>query len=289
MMDIITEFFSPFYDIYQKIATSLALVTNSFSNVFLNLYIILITAIIFLLLHKFRTIPIVRNISIAASFFPVLIHELGHAITAQLVGGKVEDIRMVLTYRQQQATEKQGYAITKANSKLKFVFITFFGYIAAPLMLFSGVYLAAKDMTAAFLFLCIISLFFYLAKTTQKWIPIILILLVIYSCYNLIYDGYEPITISISIIYNLLLGLLAGETIQSIIITTKIAFSRTKTEWDGSAMRKLTFVPVYFWWLVWTLFSIYMLYQSFMYINNWFASEAVLYLKDKVPLLFLLI
>lgn len=268
MMDIITELFSPFYDIYQKIATSLALVTNSFSNVFLNLYIILITAIIFLLLHKFRTIPIVRNISIAASFFPVLIHELGHAITAQLVGGKVEDIRMVLTYRQQQATEKQGYAITKANSKLKFVFITFFGYIAAPLMLFSGVYLAAKDMTAAFLFLCIISLFFYLAKTTQKWIPIILILLVIYSCYNLIYDGYEPITISISIIYNLLLGLLAGETIQSIIITTKIAFSRTKTEWDGSAMRKLTFIPVYFWWLVWTLFSIYMLYQSFMYINN---------------------
>lgn len=268
MVNIVTNMLSPFYDIYQKIVVTLSLVINSFSNVFLNIYIILITAVIFLLLHKFRTIPIVRNISIAASFFPVLIHELGHAITAQLVGGKVEDIRMVLTYRQQQATEKQGYAITKANSKLKFVFITFFGYIAAPLMLFSGVYLASKEMTAAFLFLCIISLFFYLAKTTQKWIPIILILLVIYTCYNLIYDDYKPIAISISIIYNLLLGLLAGETIQSIIITTKIAFSRTRSEWDGSAMRKLTFIPVHFWWLVWTLFSVYMLYQSFMYISS---------------------
>lgn len=268
MNSTLSDIFSPFYDIYQKIAITLSMVTNSFSNVFLNIYIILITAIIFLLLHKYRSIPIVRNISIAASFFPVLIHELGHAISAQLIGGKVEDIRMVLTYRQQQATEKQGYAITKANSKLKFAFIAFFGYIAAPLMLFSGVYLASKNMTAVFLFLCIISLFFYLAKTTQKWIPFILILLVIYTCYNLIFDDYKPIAISISIIYNLLLGLLAGETIQSIIITTKITFSRTKSEWDGYAMQKLTFIPTYFWWLVWTLFSIYTLYQSFIYINN---------------------
>lgn len=250
-------------DTYHSITTYITILFSSFSNVFLNIYIVLITAIVFLVLHKFRTIPFVRNVSIAASFFPVLIHELGHAITAQVIGGKVEDIRMVLTYRQQQATEKQGYAVTKANSKMKFVFITFFGYIAAPLMLYSGVYLAAKDMTAIFLFLCILSLLFYFVKTTQKWIPIILILLVIYACYNLIYNDYKPITISTSIVYNLLLGLLAGETIQSIIITTKVTFSRTKSEWDGYAMQKLTFIPTYFWWLAWTLFSVYMLYQSF--------------------------
>lgn len=251
-----------FIDTFHSVTTNISIIISSFSNVFLNIYIVLITTIAFLILHKFRTIPIVRNISIATSFFPVLIHELGHAITAQIVGGKVEDIRMVLTYRQQQATEKQGYAVTKANSKMKFMFITFFGYIAAPLMLYSGIYLAAKGMTAIFLFLCIISLLFYLVKTTQKWIPLILILLVVYACYNLIYNDYKPITISTSIVYNLLLGLLAGETIQSIIITTKTTFSRTKKDWDGYAMQRLTFIPVYFWWLIWTLFSMYVLYQS---------------------------
>lgn len=39
--------------------------------------------------------------SIYFSFFPVLIHELGHVFAAKIIGGHVDDIRMILSEKQQ--------------------------------------------------------------------------------------------------------------------------------------------------------------------------------------------
>lgn len=244
------------------------LIIANFSNVNLNLYILLSIGVLFLLLHRFRNKPIISTISIGFSFFPVLIHELGHAFAAQVVGGRVDDIRMVLSQKKQQETGKQGYAVTRANHKLKFVIITFFGYVAPPLMLFSGVYFAYNGMTFIFLLLCILFLIFYFVMTSQKWIPLILLLIVGYACYNIIIQHYSFVTTSTSFIYNALLGLLLGETIQSIIITTKTTFSKQTSEWDGSAMKSLTFIPVSFWWLIWTLISAVSMYKVFTILFN---------------------
>lgn len=56
--------------------------------------------------------------SVYASFFPVLIHELGHAFAAQLTGGQVQDIRMVMSAKKQEVTGKQGYTLIIQNKLL---------------------------------------------------------------------------------------------------------------------------------------------------------------------------
>lgn len=250
-------------DVISDLQYYMELLINNFSNVNLNVYIITIVALLFLILFKLRHISVLSSISVIFSFFPVLIHELGHAFAAQIIGGRIDDIRMVLSHKQQQESGKQGYAVTRAKNKFQFIIITFFGYVAPPLMLFSGVYFAHKDMTFIFLSLCIIFLVFYFVMTTQKWIPLILLMIVGYACYNIVIQHYSMITSSTSIIYNVLLGLLLGETIQSIIITTKTNFSNKSTEWDGSAMRKLTFLPITFWWIIWTFISIISIYEVY--------------------------
>lgn len=248
-------------ELYFKIQDYISLLIQNFSNVKLNTVIIFCITILFILLSKFRHGRILSSISILFSFFPVLIHELGHALSARLVGGHVDNIHMVLTQREQVSTERQGYAETRANSNFKFIIITFCGYIAPPIMLFLGVYLAYKEKTFIYLFICIGLLIFYFAVTKQKWIPIILLIAVSYSCYNIIIQQDTFITNSISFIYNVLLGLVLGEIIQSIIITTKITFNKKGSEWDGTAMKNLTLIPVFFWWLLWTTISCVSIYK----------------------------
>lgn len=226
----------------------------------MNTYLILGITLVFLALYKLRKYPILSTISVGFSFFPVLIHELGHAFAAQVIGGHVEDIRMILSNKKQQASGKQGYATTKANHRFKFIFITFFGYVAPPLMLLSGIYFAYHSLTFVFLFLCIFFLIFYFAMTKQKWIPLLLLIIVGYGCYNIIFQHHPIIINSTSIIYNILLGLLLGEVIQSLFITTQITFSKNTDEWDGSALKMLTHIPTIFWWLVWTLISVCSIY-----------------------------
>ncbi len=234
-----------------------------FSNIHLSIITIIITAIIFIILHNLRHLPIVRNISVYVSFFPVLIHELGHAFAAQIFNGQVDDIHMVLSPKKQQETGKQGYAITKARSRFTFIIIAFMGYVSAPLMFFLGCYLITHNLSFIFVALCLLFVLFYLAKTKQKWIPFILLLIVIYSGYNVYTNATSDTNLIIDSVYNILLGLLLGETIQSIVITTKIAFSNQQTEWDGSSMYNLTHIPAIFWWLAWTLISILCIYNTY--------------------------
>ncbi|WP_147614269.1 M50 family metallopeptidase [Staphylococcus xylosus] len=250
MLEIINEYY---YYLVQLI--------NNFSNISLNAYIILSIAVVFLALYKLRNYPILSTISVGFSFFPVLIHELGHAFASQLIGGQVDDIRMILSNKKQQEAGKQGYAITRANHRFKFIFITFFGYVAPPLMLLLGVYLVHKGFTFIFLFLCIFFLVFYFVQTKQKWIPLILLIIVGYCCYNIIFQHQPLITNSTSILYNTLLGLLLGETVQSVFITTKTTFSKNAAEWDGSALKSLTHIPTIIWWLLWTLISVTTIYN----------------------------
>lgn len=253
---MLNEFFSPLQYYIQ-------LFIDSFSNIQLHLSVIAITSISFVILHNLRHLPILRNISVILSFFPVLIHELGHAFAAQIFGGQVADIHMVLSPKKQQATGKQGFAITTGKNRFSFIFITLMGYISAPLMLFLGCYLIIKDLSFVFVALCLFFTAFYFVKTKQKWIPLILLLIIVYSGYSIIFEPNPYTMIIISIVYNLLLGLLLGETYQSIIITSKITFSKKKPEWDGSAMKDLTHLPVVFWWFIWTSFSIMCTYKAY--------------------------
>lgn len=235
----------------------------SFNNVELNLYLFMFVAAIFLILHNLRHLPIVRNISVYVSFFPVLVHEMGHAFVAQILGGYVKDIHMVLSAKKQQETGKQGYAITASKSRFNSIGVVFSGYIAAPFMFSLGCYLIKMDLSFVFVLTNIFIALFYLVHTRQKWIPLLIIIVLIYIGYNIFTGSNDYLIFSVNIIYNIILGLLLGEIIQSVVITTKTLFSRSSLEWDGSALKHLTLVPEFVWWLIWTFISIFSIYQTF--------------------------
>lgn len=228
---------------------------NTFSNIQIQMYVVITTAIIFMILHRLRDVPIIKTVSIYTSFFPVLVHELGHAFAAQITGGHVADIQMIMTARKQNATGKQSYAETLAKHRISFILIAFSGYIAAPLMLFLGFYFVKQQLSFVFVGICFVFILFYLTHTKQKWIPLILLTCILYIGYAIFVETNPIILSSINLAYSIYLGLLLGETIQSIIITTKIVFSRSKQAWDGTNLEQLTHIPQHFWWLVWVIIS----------------------------------
>ena len=74
-------------------------------------------ALLFVVLHYGRYYPVVRQVSIAMSFLPVLIHELGHAVMATLTRGTVNNIHIMMTYFGQSHTGSQGFADTVPRNK----------------------------------------------------------------------------------------------------------------------------------------------------------------------------
>lgn len=241
---------------------------NSFSNISLNSSLIIFIATIFIVLHNLRRFPIIKNISVFVSFFPVLVHEMGHAFAANILGGKVTDIHMILSPKKQQKTGQQGYAITGSKSKLSSILVVFSGYIAAPLLLFIGTFLIENNLSFIFVIINIYISIFYLLNTKQKWIPLLIIIILIFVCYH-IWGSSSPLTDSlINTVYNILLGLLLGETLQSIITTTKVNFKDRNNDWDGAILKSLTHIPATIWWLTWAIFSIFSIYQSFILFNN---------------------
>ncbi|WP_415843483.1 M50 family metallopeptidase [Staphylococcus gallinarum] len=234
------------------------------SNLVFKPYLLITITILFILFHYLRNIKLLNYISIVFSFFPVLIHELGHAFAAQIFGGKVHDIHMVITPNSQKRTGQQGYALTSSNSRISEILVTFFGYISAPLMLYLGCFLIFKNLSFLFILICLFFLIFYLFHTKQKWIPLLLILIIIYSVYTLFWSHNEQFLSTINLVYNILLGLLLGESIQSIITTAKVNFKDKNSQWDGAILKQLTLIPSTFWWLLWSSFSIYVIYQTFL-------------------------
>lgn len=236
---------------------------NTFSNIQIQIYTVIITAILFMILHRLRHVPIIKTISIYTGFFPVLVHELGHAFAAQITGGHVADIQMIMTARKQNATGKQGYAETMAKHKISFIIIAFAGYIAAPIMFYLGFYFVNQQLSFVYVGICLIFVIFYLSHTKQKWIPMILLIVVIYIGYAIFVETNPIILNSINSAYSIFLGLLLGEIVQSIIITTKITFSRSKQDWDGTNLEQLTHIPQHFWWLLWIIISLFVIFHVF--------------------------
>lgn len=102
----------------QKISESYSHFNSHINNIDINYIVVFSVFFLFILLHYFHNMKVLKQLSILVSFFPVLVHELGHAFAAQLTGGYIHDIRMVLTPKKQQALGSQGYALTSNKGRL---------------------------------------------------------------------------------------------------------------------------------------------------------------------------
>ena len=88
----------------------------------------------------------------------------------------------------------------------------------------------------------------------------------LYTGYDLSITRIEITNGILDIVFNVILGLLLGETIQSIIITAKTVFSQSHQEWDGSLLQRLTLIPGFIWFLIWMILSLGFIYYSFLMI-----------------------
>lgn len=230
--------------------------SNTFSDMQIHMWLVVSIAILFIVLHYLRRFPIIRNISIAFSFIPVLIHELGHAITATLTRSTVSNIHITLTNYGLNKTSSQGFAQTAPRGWLSNILITFMGYVAPPIMFFLGFYFVEHDKSYVYIAILILMGLYYLIKTDQKWIPIIILVILFYSGFQLTSDHLSTSVYVMHWGYSVFLGLLLGEMVQSILITTQLTFKNHDTEWDGSALKDITLIPNTIWWLIWTFISI---------------------------------
>lgn len=217
--------------------------------------IIVITAIIFIIMHYLRNKGFIfAQISIFLGFFPVLMHELGHAITAFLVGGKVGNIRMNLTKRSQNATKAQGYAEVGGGIWISKVLYTFMGYATAPLLFYIGVGWISTGHASLFIICLMLAMCFYATHTRQIWIPLLIILFFGFTEVGMNITTSSLAITPLSMFYSVLLGLLLGETIQSLFIITKVTFTRDAF-WDGSDLAELTYIPQVVWLIIYILIS----------------------------------
>lgn len=224
------------------------------SDITLMPAVIIVTTIIFLILHQRRHNESLAQISILLGFIPVLVHELGHAITASLTRGTVTDIYMPLTPRKQRKTGTQGSAHFVQPFRIPRAIVAFMGYAAPPTVLTLGVYFATRGAAVIFVALLAAGVLYYFWHTSQKWLPLLLLILIGISGIDL--ATARTAGIFVDGIYSVVLGLLAGEIIQSMIITARINFTGSKQPWDGVELRQLTLIPATVWWLVWTALSI---------------------------------
>lgn len=233
----------------------------SISLITINLWLIPITTVVYLFLHGQRHNKMFAQLSIIAGFIPVLIHEIGHAMLATITRGHVSNIYMVLTPKRQMREGMQGYAETASHNRLSRILITFAGYTFPPLMFITGVFLAVNGYSIIFVIILIIFFLYYLWHTSQKWLPLLILILLLYAAANMVVSFSEWGVNAVNIAYNIVLGLLLGEMIQSIVLTARINF-KNEVEWDGTTMRQLTYLPATLWWFIWSAISIWSIYQG---------------------------
>lgn len=237
---------------------------SSFSNIQINIWIVISVAIIYMALYFVRNRPVIANIKILFGFIPTLIHEMGHAIGARITGGRVENIHIILTKRGMNKTGSLGYAQTSPSGFFSGIIMSVLGYIFPPLLFLLGFYFVSIDKSFIYIGILILMALYYLKKTSQKWIPILILLLLFYSGYDLKMNDMSMISGLMFTGYSVILGLLLGEIIQSLLITTQFTFDSGDDSSDGYQLSERTvIVPKFVWYVLWTLFSLYAIIKSF--------------------------
>lgn len=259
-MDLVWFIFEPFIRFFSNIwhtsTSTIHQFTERMSDIHIHMGWVWIVALLFILLHYGRRFPIVRQVSIIASFIPVLIHELGHAVMATITRSPVRNIHIVLTHLGQSHTGSQGFADTVPRNKVSGILIFLAGYLSPPLFFALGFYFIHRHQAYVYILILLLLGVYYLIHSDQKWIPIAIIFAMVMSGYQF-YVSSDMIHYLHDYGYSIFLGLLLGEMIQSVVITTQLTFTRHTSDWDGSMLKNETFIPAVFWWALWTTFTVF--------------------------------
>ncbi|MDK9862704.1 M50 family metallopeptidase [Staphylococcus equorum] len=234
------------------------------SAIQLNLYWVMIIALLYIIIHNYRNKPINRILDIYLNYIPVLTHEFGHISFNKLSGGKAKDLVIVASPTERIATSQQGFAVTQSKSRFGQSITTFGGYIMPPLMLFLGFLAIEFQYPSLFISAYLVIFIYFLILTSRKILPIFIVILLIALLYFLFQsDNQLMMFYIVSLTSHFILGVLLGEVLQSSVTIFKLTFSQQPVSWDGSTLKELTHVPTFIYSMIWIAINIFTIYQLF--------------------------
>lgn len=231
------------------------------SHIDLQLYMLIGIAICYILAHQFRAHSVLRFVDVCLNYIPVLTHEFGHILFNKISSGRAKDLVIVVSPTEREQTLQQGYAITSSASRLSQIITTLGGYIMPPLMLYIGVLTMQHNYASLFIGAYILIFIYFLILTSRKAMPLI-ILIILAGLLYFIFQYHQDLLTSqlISVVIHYILGVLLGEVVQSSWTILRLTFNPRITEWDGSALRDLTHLPVIGFSALWIVINLYTLY-----------------------------
>ncbi len=84
------------------------------------------------------------------------------------------------------------------------------------------------------------------------------IILISIMCCLLKDENHKKLDIAfVTMSYQYILGVLLGEVLQSSWTIAKLTFQRPSPQWDGSALKELSHVPIFIYSTIWIIFNLY--------------------------------
>lgn len=228
------------------------------------LYQILAVGIIYITLKMYaRPKGLLGVVGNVMGYFPTIVHEFGHVIGCKAMLGRVDNIVLVHTRKNQERHGAYGYAVTYNQGRIARAFKTYLGYVFPPLVLFIFIYLNSVEMVSVAFLMIIIGSIYLIVKTSNK-VPVMANMVVMGVITYLVtrgglLEGYDLIIISI--IFSMFIGLLLGETLFSMINMIKLLINKDTT-WDGYVIKKAILMPVTLTILMWYVINGYLIYQT---------------------------
>lgn len=177
-------------------------------------------------------------------FIPVLFHEFGHAFACQLTGGKVHDIVIVASRKEQQQTNRSGYAITETKPGMNTFITLISGYLMTPAILFIAILCLMYGAVILFWIMLMLIYIYYFVKTSRKVLPLMMLILFIGTSYFL--KTYYPMIRFelVSYLYHFIIAILFADLIITLRTITLVYF-QGNINWDGAQLSKVTRIPAF--------------------------------------------
>lgn len=230
----------------------------------LHLNWIIFIGLIYIIIHTFKDKKGLGILDIVLNYIPVLTHEFGHILFNKISGGRANDLVIVAKPSERRETGQQGFAVTQSRGRLNQIITTFGGYIMPPIMLYIGFLVINYQYPSIFVTAYLLIFLYFFLITSRKALPLLItVLLAVLLFFIFQNDNQVMMVYLVSITQHFILGVLLGEVLQSSWTIGTLTFAKQKIDWDGSALKALTFIPVSVFSLMWIGLNIYIIYQLF--------------------------
>ena len=207
---------------------------------------------------------VLYRIPVIGKFFNIIntiLHELGHALTALLLEGKVHKIEIF--------HDTSGVTVTQCKSKIGTIATSLNGYIFASTSAFVCFHLLTLGLYEALIIA--LSLLFFIVMILLIRNPYGWLWVLCFCGLNgfLVYHGEESYLEIAALFYA---TTILTESVFSPFIVLYLSFAHSEAAGDATNLQKFTHVPAAVWALLFCAYAIFIAYQIYINFFSTFAS-----------------